>query len=71
MPAALESLRRAAAELKADFVRVEPQRAELRAAALEALGAIKISEASPEHTRIIDLTKDEAELRSRAERQPP
>jgi hypothetical protein len=63
MPAALESLQAAGRELGVDFVRIEPQRG-TTAAELRQRGGVKISEASPEFTRIIDLTKEEAQLRA-------
>jgi GNAT acetyltransferase-like protein len=63
MAAGLTSLLAAGRQLKVDFVRVEPQQG-ITPDGLQALGAVKISEASPEYTRIIDLAKEEAELRS-------
>ncbi|HUC87365.1 MAG TPA: peptidoglycan bridge formation glycyltransferase FemA/FemB family protein [Candidatus Saccharimonadales bacterium] len=63
MAVALKSLQAAGRQLNADFVRVEPQRG-ITPAELRSLGGVKIAEASPEYTRIVDLTKDEAELRA-------
>lgn len=63
MMTALRSIMTAASELNIDFVRVEPQ-SHASADQLQKLGARQISEADPEHTRIIDLTQDEDELRS-------
>jgi len=63
MTTAMRSLMTAASELNIDFVRVEPQ---TRATAdqLLKLGACQISEADPEHTRIINLKQDEKTLRA-------
>jgi len=63
MTTALRSLMTAASELNIDFVRVEPQ-AHATADQLLKLGARQISEADPEHTRIINLKPDEKELRA-------
>lgn len=63
MTNALDSLLTAARELNIDFVRVEPQ-AYITADHLHNLGARRIAEADPEHTRVIDLTQDEQKLRA-------
>jgi len=61
--AAIRALVAAGQELGADFVRIEPQIG-ITTAELEHLRGLRITELDPEHTRIIDLTKDEATLRS-------
>ena len=63
MTTALRSLMTAAGELGVDFVRVEPQ-THATADQLRKLGAQRISEMDPEHTRVIDLRRSEADLRS-------
>lgn len=63
MTTALRSIMTAASELNIDFVRIEPQ-TYATAEQLQKLGARQISEADPEHTRIIDLKQDEKALRA-------
>ena len=63
MKAALNSLLAACREADCDFIRVEPQK-HATPAVLTGLGGIRISDFEPAHTRILDLTKSEEELRS-------
>ncbi|HEX7259971.1 MAG TPA: peptidoglycan bridge formation glycyltransferase FemA/FemB family protein [Candidatus Saccharimonadia bacterium] len=60
---AIMSAAHAAKELGIDFVRVEPQRS-ISITELVTLRARNIAEVDPQHTRIIDLSKSEAELRT-------
>ncbi len=59
---ALESLIKAAKELKVDFIRIEP-RSGIDSDTLEHLGSFKIREVQPENTQVVDLNKSVEELR--------
>jgi hypothetical protein len=63
LPVAIDSLLAAGREAGVDFVRIEPQ-VDLSVVQLRRLGGVNIAELDPEHTRIVDLTKEEATLRT-------
>lgn len=63
MSTALDSIISAGRELKVDFVRVEP-RFQTTVAKLQRLGGVKIADVEPEHSWLLDLSPDEASLRS-------
>jgi lipid II:glycine glycyltransferase (peptidoglycan interpeptide bridge formation enzyme) len=62
LDAALESLRSAASQLKLDFVRLEPVGVGDGVVVTRGLRRVKLVQ--PQHSLIVDLTQDEAELRA-------